>query len=203
MYRTIEVAPIAGALGAEVTGVDLAGDLSDEMVAEIRAAWLEHLVLIFHGERLGPDAFMDFARRIGQPVEYPFVKGLEGYPEIIAIAKLPNETVNFGGIWHSDHRVPRAPADGHAAHRPRGAALRRRHDVGEHVHGVRGALTRDAAPARRPGGGEQQPRSPTCRRPARTGSPTVARRAPMRRRSTCRSTRWCARTRRPAGRRCT
>ena len=103
MYRTIEVAPIAGALGAEVGGVDLAGDLSDEMVAEIRAAWLEHLVLFFRGqEHLGPDAFMAFARRIGQPVEYPFVKGLEGYPEIIAIAKLPHETVNFGGIWHSD-----------------------------------------------------------------------------------------------------
>jgi len=102
-YQTIEVAPVAGALGAEVAGVDLTGDLSDETIAEIRAAWLEHLVLFFRGqERLGPDAFMAFARRIGEPVEYPFVKGLEGYPEIIAIAKLPHETVNFGGIWHSD-----------------------------------------------------------------------------------------------------
>jgi len=103
MYRTIAVEPVAGALGADVAGVDLTGELSDETVAEIRAAWLEHLVLFFRGqERLGPDAFMAFARRIGDPVEYPFVKGLEGYPEIIAIAKLPHETVNFGGIWHSD-----------------------------------------------------------------------------------------------------
>jgi taurine dioxygenase len=103
MYRTIEVAPVAGALGAEVAGVDLAADLSEETVAEIRAAWLEHLVLFFRGqERLAPETFMQFARRIGEPVEYPFVKGLEGYPEVIAIAKLPHETVNFGGIWHSD-----------------------------------------------------------------------------------------------------
>ena len=102
-YSSIEVAPVAGALGAEIGGVDLAVDLPDETVAEIRAAWLEHLVLFFRGqEHLDADAFMAFARRIGEPVEYPFVKGLEGHPEIIAIAKLPHETVNFGGIWHSD-----------------------------------------------------------------------------------------------------
>jgi taurine dioxygenase len=35
-------------------------------------------------------------------VEYPFVKGIEGYPEIIEVKKLAHETVNFGGIWHSD-----------------------------------------------------------------------------------------------------
>src|SRR5262245_19892675 len=45
---------------------------------------------------------MAFARRIGTPVEYPFVRGLDGYPKIIAVTKLPHETVNFGGIWHSD-----------------------------------------------------------------------------------------------------
>ena len=35
-------------------------------------------------------------------MEYPFVKGIERYPEIIEVSKLPHETVNFGGIWHSD-----------------------------------------------------------------------------------------------------
>lgn len=100
-YRTIEVAPIAGALGAEISGVDLAA-VSDETIAEIRAAWLEHLVVFFRDQPLEPEAFLAFARRIGEPVEYPFVRGIDGYPEIIAVAKLPNETVNFGGIWHSD-----------------------------------------------------------------------------------------------------
>jgi taurine dioxygenase len=100
-YRTIEVAPIAGALGAEIAGVDLAA-VSDETIAEIRAAWLEHLVVFFRDQPLEPEAFLAFARRIGDPVEYPFVRGIDGYPEIIAVAKLPHETVNFGGIWHSD-----------------------------------------------------------------------------------------------------
>jgi taurine dioxygenase len=42
------------------------------------------------------------AKRFGEVIEYPFVKGLEGFPEIIQIAKLEHEKVNFGGIWHSD-----------------------------------------------------------------------------------------------------
>jgi acyl-CoA synthetase (AMP-forming)/AMP-acid ligase II/alpha-ketoglutarate-dependent taurine dioxygenase len=98
----IDVEPLAGAIGAEISGVDLASDLDDRTVAEIRRAWLEHLVVFFRDQELTPDAFLAFARRIGEPVEYPFVSGIDGYPEIIAVAKLPHETVNFGGIWHSD-----------------------------------------------------------------------------------------------------
>lgn len=101
-YRSISVTPLAGALGAEIAGVDLASDLPDQTVAEIRRAWLEHLVVFFRDQTLAPARFLAFARRIGDPVEYPFVKGIDGFPEIIAVTKLPHETVNFGGIWHSD-----------------------------------------------------------------------------------------------------
>ena len=101
-YRSITVSPIAGALGAEIGGVDLAAAPSDETVAEIRRAWLDHCVVFFRDQFLDPEAFLAFARRIGEPVEYPFVKGIEGFREIIAVTKLPHETVNFGGIWHSD-----------------------------------------------------------------------------------------------------
>jgi len=99
---TLSVQPIGGALGAEIHGVDLATECSDETVAAIRAAWLEHLVVFFRDQELAPDRFLAFAQRIGEPVEYPFVRGIDGYPEIITVAKLPHETVNFGGVWHSD-----------------------------------------------------------------------------------------------------
>jgi taurine dioxygenase len=101
-YRRIVVAPLAGALGAEIRGVDAGADLADETVAEIRRAWLDHCVVFFRDQALTPERFLAFARRIGEPVEYPFVKGIDGYPEIIEVSKLPGETVNFGGIWHSD-----------------------------------------------------------------------------------------------------
>ena len=99
---TLEVVPLADAIGAEIRGVDLASELSDATVAAIRQAWLDHAVVFFRDEDLGPDQFLAFARRIGDPVEYPFVRGIDGYPEVIAVDKLPPETVNFGGIWHSD-----------------------------------------------------------------------------------------------------
>ena len=101
-YRRITVTPIAGSLGAELGGVDLA-DLDDETVAEIRRAWLDHLVVFFRDQgHLDNDSYLAFAQRIGTPVEYPFVKGFDEHPEIIAVKKLAHETVNFGGIWHAD-----------------------------------------------------------------------------------------------------
>jgi taurine dioxygenase len=97
----MKVTPLTETIGAEITGVDLR-TVGDEEVAEIRTAWLEHSVVFFRDQPLEPEAFLAFARRIGEPVEYPFVKGIDGFPEIIAVTKLPHETVNFGGIWHSD-----------------------------------------------------------------------------------------------------
>jgi taurine dioxygenase len=102
MSASFKVEPIAGALGAEIHGVDLARDLSEQTVAAIRRAWLEHLVLFFRDQDLPPARFLAFARRFGEPIEYPFVKGLDEAPEIIPVLKLENERVNFGGIWHSD-----------------------------------------------------------------------------------------------------
>src|SRR5580765_8854299 len=102
MSQPLAVHPIAGAIGAEIAGVDLSKNLSDEAVAAIRRAWLEHLVIFFRDQDLPPARFLAFARRFGEPIEYPFVKGLEEFPEIIPVLKLEHEKINFGGIWHSD-----------------------------------------------------------------------------------------------------
>jgi taurine dioxygenase len=99
---SIEVAPLAGALGAEVLGLDLKSDLDARTVAEIKRAFLDHLVIFFRGQDLSPAQFRAFARHFGKPIEYPFVKGIEGYPEIIEVVKREHERVNFGGVWHSD-----------------------------------------------------------------------------------------------------
>jgi len=98
----LTVRRVAGALGAEVLGVDLGQPLSPETAARLRAAWLEHQVLFFRDQPLTPAQYMALARAFGTPVEYPFVQGIEGYPEIIEVKKLEHETANFGGIWHSD-----------------------------------------------------------------------------------------------------
>jgi taurine dioxygenase len=102
MSSSIGVHPIAGALGAEISGVDLSVDLDDATVAALRGAWLEHLVLFFRDQDLSPARFLALARRFGEVVEYPFVRGLDEFPEVIPVLKLAHEHVNFGGVWHSD-----------------------------------------------------------------------------------------------------
>ena len=101
-YRHIEVRPIAGALGAEVSGVDIAQSLPDAVIAEIRQAWLDHLVIFLPKQKLRPQVQVDFARRFGEPMEYPQLKGLPECPLITPVIKLEHERINFGGVWHSD-----------------------------------------------------------------------------------------------------
>jgi alpha-ketoglutarate-dependent taurine dioxygenase len=95
----MEVRRIAGALGAEILGIDLSKEIPD---VQIRRAFLEHQVIFFRDQKLDPAQFMAFARTMGRPVPYPFVPGIEGFPEVIEVKKLEHERHNFGGIWHSD-----------------------------------------------------------------------------------------------------
>src|SRR5436190_14852755 len=100
--NSLEIRRIAGALGAEIGGIDLTEELDDETISTMRRAWLDHLVIFFREQRLMPEQFLGFARRFGEVVEYPFIKGIDGFPEITPVVKLEHERVNFGGLWHSD-----------------------------------------------------------------------------------------------------
>jgi len=100
--HSLQIQPIAGALGAEIAGVDLAADLDEGTVAAIRGAWLDHLVIFFRDQELLPERLLAFARRFGEVVEYPFINGIEGFPLITPVVKLEHERVNFGGLWHTD-----------------------------------------------------------------------------------------------------
>src|SRR5579863_8453674 len=97
-----EIRPIAGALGAELHGIDLSADLPDDTIAAIRQALLDNLVIFFRDQVLPPERLLALAHRFGTPIEYPFVKGIDGFPQIINVAKLEHEKINFGGVWHSD-----------------------------------------------------------------------------------------------------
>src|SRR6188472_3012488 len=101
-YRHIEVRKLAGALGAEIGGVDAARALADEVIAELRRAFLEHLVIFLRGQALAPAQLLALARRFGKPMEYPQLKGLPECPLVTPVVKLEHERENFGGVWHSD-----------------------------------------------------------------------------------------------------
>ena len=82
------------------------------MLGEIRREWLAHGVIFFRDQELTPAQFMALAEGFGQPVEYPFIQGLAGFPCITPVVKLEHERANFGGIWHSDTTYLEAPPMG-------------------------------------------------------------------------------------------
>jgi taurine dioxygenase len=108
-YRRIEVKPIAGALGAEIAGVDL-GNMDDGAFEEIAAAWLEHLVVFFRRQTITPEQQIAFAKRFGEIHHHPFMKGMDEHPEILEIIKEEGDTRAFGEVWHTDQMFNPKPA---------------------------------------------------------------------------------------------
>lgn len=101
LNNSLDIRPIAGSLGAEIHGIDLRS-LNEDVAKGIRQAWLKHKVIFFRDQDLSPEQFLKFSSFFGQAIEYPFVKGIDGFPEIIRVLKREHETGNFGGIWHAD-----------------------------------------------------------------------------------------------------
>ena len=61
----LTVSPITGTIGAELSGVDLAQELSDETVAAIRAALVANRVVFFRDQTLDYERQVAFGRRFG------------------------------------------------------------------------------------------------------------------------------------------
>jgi taurine dioxygenase len=99
-------------LGAEIAGVDMARDLDAEVVSEVRQALLDHLVIFLREQTATPLQQLAFARKFGEPIEYPQLKGLAECPFVTPVVKLEHERNNFGGIWHSDTTYLQTPPMG-------------------------------------------------------------------------------------------
>lgn len=104
----MRIAPLAGALGAEIFDVDL-NVLDEKGWAELRAAFIEHSVLVIRDQKLEPADLMTVGSRFGEPCHYPFVTGMDGFPFIFEVVKEPDEKQNFGGAWHSDTTYLKQP----------------------------------------------------------------------------------------------
>jgi alpha-ketoglutarate-dependent taurine dioxygenase len=101
-YESIEVKPLTPAMGAQVLGVDLGKPLDERQWKDVHQAFLDHLVLVFADQHLSPEQQIAFGRRFGTLNVHPYVKALEGYPEILDVRKEPRDETNFGGAWHAD-----------------------------------------------------------------------------------------------------
>ncbi len=105
----MRVTPLAPSMGAEITGIDLkkhfnrsANRIDSAVMADIKAVWLECQLIVIRQQSITPEQQLRFAESLGEPDIYPFLQGLDGFPMITEVLKKETETVNFGGVWHSD-----------------------------------------------------------------------------------------------------
>lgn len=108
----MDIRNISDALGAEITGLDLAGPLTDANKDEIRTAFLGRSVLVFRDQALTPPQQLAAARLFGKVVPYPFLEGLADCPEVIEVLTRPTDSINFGGGWHTDTPYLKTPSLG-------------------------------------------------------------------------------------------
>jgi taurine dioxygenase len=109
----MRIEPSGQACGARVTGVDLSGDLSDALVADLRAAWLAHHVLAFPGQRMDDDALERFTLVMGGFGVDPFIAPIPGRQHIIAVERAADETSPiFAETFHSDWSFQARPPAG-------------------------------------------------------------------------------------------
>ena len=160
----IDIAVSGQACGATVRGLDLTRPLDADTVAELRAAWLAHRVLVFPEQAMSDDDLERFSMYFGPFGDDPFVAPIEGREHIIAIRRDADETAPlFAENWHSDWSFQARPpagtclfgvtipptggdtlfADQGAALRAMPADLRARLDTRRAVHSARGGYAPD------------------------------------------------------------
>lgn len=108
----LTIKPIATALGAEVTGVDLGGNLPEETVAAIRQALLDHCVIFFRDQKLDVDQHKRLARRFGDIFVHPNFNTGDHDPEVVTIVRKPGDTHVVGEEWHADTTMMAEPPMG-------------------------------------------------------------------------------------------
>jgi taurine dioxygenase len=108
----LAIHPIAGALGAELEGVDLGQDLDDATIAAIRRALVTHCVIFFRGQRFDAERHKALARRFGEIFVHPNYAGLQADDEIVTIRREPGDTRVVGEEWHTDTTMMPEPPMG-------------------------------------------------------------------------------------------
>lgn len=108
----ITITPSGAALGADVSGIDLNGEIDDTVFAQIADAWRDHLVLRFRGQTLDDDALVKFSARFGAlddaPVRAAGDASYRANPKIVVISNIVENNKPVGGlgnselVWHQD-----------------------------------------------------------------------------------------------------
>jgi taurine dioxygenase len=99
----LHITPSGASCAATIGGVKLHEPLSLDLIAELRAQWLEHKVLIFPKQQLTPSQLVEFSQQFGEIGEDPFFGHIDEHPKVAAVQRDADEkTAIFAEIFHSD-----------------------------------------------------------------------------------------------------
>jgi taurine dioxygenase len=107
----LRILPTSNSLGAEILDVDVT-DLSDSDFARMRQAFFDNGVIFLRDQKLTPEQHIEFAKRWGKININRFFGAVENYPQIAEVRKEPDQKINIGGGWHTDHSYDVVPAMG-------------------------------------------------------------------------------------------
>ena len=114
-YQHIEVIPLTPSTGAEIRGVDLSRPMSDEVLAEVRQALWQHLMVYFRDQELDPDSFGAVGKQFGELHDEPFIPKLKGHSGIHHFRGVTGNQLTVQNLrWHVDHSYAAVPTMGAA-----------------------------------------------------------------------------------------
>lgn len=100
---SLQVRKITPAIGAEISGVDLAGPLSNAEASALHDALMAHQVIFFREQRMSVEQHKALGRLFGDLLVHPAAKAeIEGHPEIRVVHADATSTSVTGEVWHSD-----------------------------------------------------------------------------------------------------
>jgi taurine dioxygenase len=98
--QQIEVQQVAGNIGAEILGVDTGGELTDDVVAQIRQELLAHKVVFLRDQALDYERQIAFARRFGTlTLGHPLLPSPPGQQHMEEMDSAKGARADF---WHTD-----------------------------------------------------------------------------------------------------
>ncbi|OWY62123.1 taurine dioxygenase [cyanobacterium TDX16] len=102
-----------GPFGAVVLGLDLREDVHPSTAEQLRAAWLEHQVLVFPEQVLDFEQLEAVARAFGPIGDDPFFRPIPGQSHVVALTREADETSPlFADVLHSDWSFLASPPAG-------------------------------------------------------------------------------------------
>lgn len=112
---SLKITPTGAACGAVATGIDIASELSGDLIDEPRSHWLEHKVLIFPDQKISDTDLERFSSYLGELGDDPIFAPIGGREHVCAIQRKANETAPvFAEFFHSDWSFLEVPPAGTA-----------------------------------------------------------------------------------------